>query len=255
MSNLSVSAQDNSHPWAGAKIAIFGDSISDPRTNNGKEKYWWYMQQEIGIIPLVYAVNGKEWNDVLPQSQRLVNDYGNDFDAIMILMGTNDFNHGIPIGAWFKESEALVEAATGEKRSLKTRMHRTPDFDRCTFKGRINIALDSLKRMFPEKQIILMTPLHRGLADYGETNVQPDENYTNSCGDYIDAYVEAIKEAGNIWAVTVIDLNSLSGIFPLHSAQKKYFPLENDKLHPDDPGHKRMADAITAALYAIALWK
>ncbi|GAB6865084.1 hypothetical protein JCM10556A_17610 [Bacteroides acidifaciens] len=44
----------------------------------------------------------------------------------------------------------------------------------------------------------MLTPLHRAFADFGETNVQPDENYQNSCGEYVDAYVQAVKEAGNI---------------------------------------------------------
>ena len=48
---------------------------------------------------------------------------------------------------------------------------------------------------------MLLTPLHRSLANFGETNVQPDENYQNSCGEYVDAYVQAVKEAGNVWGV------------------------------------------------------
>ena len=44
-----------------------------------------------------------------------------------------------------------------------------------TYKGRINIGMKRLKQLFPDKQIVLLTPLHRSLADFGETNVQPDE--------------------------------------------------------------------------------
>ncbi len=54
-----------------------------------------------------------------------------------------------------------------------------------------------------------MTPLHRGYAKFGETNIQPDENYTNRCGEDIDAYINAVKEAGNVWAVPVIDLSAV----------------------------------------------
>ena len=53
----------------------------------------------------------------------------------------------------------------------------------------------------------MLTPLHRAFADFGETNVQPDENYQNSCGEYVDAYVRAVEEAGNIWGVPVIDFH------------------------------------------------
>ena len=167
-------------------------------------------------------------------------------------MGTNDFNAGVPIGEWFTEEYVQVEAANGEPKSMQTRRHRIPNFDPNTFKGRINIALDSLKNMYPDKQIILMTPLHRGYAKFGETNIQPDENYTNRCGEYIDAYVNAVKEAGNVWAVPVIDLNAISGIFPLNRSQKEYFPRDKDRLHPTDEGHGRIATVLIAWLRCLA---
>ena len=243
---------DTTHPWYGARVGIIGDSISDPKVANGPEKYYWYMAQEIGIIPCVVAQNGQQWNEVLPQANRLKSEYGDDIDAILILMGTNDFNAGVPIGEWFTEEYVEVEAANGEPKSMQTRRHRTPNLDQSTFKGRINMALDSLKNMYPHQQIILMTPLHRGYAKFGETNIQPDENYTNRCGEYIDAYINAVKEAGNVWAVPVIDLSAVSGIFPLNRSQKEYFPRDKDRLHPTDEGHARMAQAIMAALRGLA---
>ena len=243
---------DTTHPWYGAKVGIIGDSISDPQVANGPEKYYWYMAREIGIVPCVVATNGREWNDVIRQANNLKSEYGDNIDAILILLGTNDFNAGVPIGEWFTEEYVQVEAANGVPKSMQTRRHRSPNFDSKTFKGRINIALDSLKNMYPRKQIILMTPLHRGYANFGETNIQPDENYTNRCGEYVDAYINAVKEAGNVWAVPVIDLNAISGIFPLNRSQKEYFPRDNDRLHPTDEGHERLAKAIAAALRGLA---
>ena len=145
-----------SHPWYGAKVGIIGDSISDPKVANGPEKYYWFMQREIGIIPCVVAQNGQQWNEVLPQAGRLKSEYGDDIDAILILMGTNDFNAGVPVGEWFTEETVSVEAANGEPKSMQTRRHRILNLDPDTFKGRISIALDSLKNMYPSKQIILI---------------------------------------------------------------------------------------------------
>lgn len=245
-------AADSTHPWYGARVGLIGDSISDPKVANGPEKYYWYMAREIGIVPCVVARNGQQWNEVLPQANRLKSDYGDNIDAILILMGTNDFNAGVPIGEWFTEEYAQVEAANGEPKSMQTRRHRTINFDPGTFKGRINIALDSLKNMYPHQQIILLTPLHRGYAKFGENNIQQDENCTNRCGEYIDAYVNAVKEAGNVWAVPVIDLNAISGIFPLNRSQKEYFPRDKDRLHPTDEGHERMAAALIAWLRCLS---
>lgn len=243
---------DTTHPWYGARVGIIGDSISDPNVANGPEKYYWYMAREIGIIPCVVATNGREWNDVIRQANNLKSKYGDDIDAILILMGTNDFNTGVPIGEWFTEEYVQVEAANNEPKSMQTRRHRTPNFDQSTFKGRINMALDSLRNMYPDKQIILMTPLHRGWARLGERNIQPDENYTNRCGEYLDAYVNAVKEAENIWAVPVINLNAISGLFPLSDSQKEYFLRDRDKLHPSDEGHERIAHALIAWLRCLA---
>lgn len=114
--------------------------------------------------------------------------------------------------------------------------------DANTFRGRINIAMSQLKEQYPNKQIVLLTPLHRALFEGNEQNLQPSEAYQNSCGEYVDAYVEAVKEAGNVWAVPVIDLNALSGLFPLSAAHGAYFHnAATDLLHPNDEGHRRMA--------------
>ena len=245
-------AADTTHPWYGARVGIIGDSISDPEASNGPEKYYWYMAREIGIVPCVVARNGQQWNEVLPQANRLKNDFGDDIDAILILMGTNDFNAGVPVGEWYVEECVNVEAAAGGPKSMQTRRHRIPNLDQSTFKGRINVALDSLKNMYPHRQIILVTPLHRGYAKFAENNIQPDENYTNSCGEYFDAYVGAVKEAGNVWSVPVIDLNAISGIFPLNRSQKDYFPWDDDRLHPTCKGHERIARALIAWLRCLA---
>src|SRR5574344_943943 len=91
------------------------------------------MAQEIGIIPCVVAQNGQQWNEVLPQANRLKSEYGDDIDAILILMGTNDFNAGVPIGEWFTEEYVEVEAANGEPKSLQVRRHRMPKLDQSTY--------------------------------------------------------------------------------------------------------------------------
>ena len=108
-------------------------------------------------------------------------------------------------------------AATGEPQQLYLRTKRTPVMSDSTFRGRINIGLNYLKSHFPEKQIVLLTPIHRAYAKFSDDNVQPDERYQNKCGAYIDDYVQAVKEAANVWSVPVIDLNAVSGLNPMRS--------------------------------------
>lgn len=113
-------------------------------------------------------------------------------------------------------------------------------------------TMSKLKQMYPNKQIVLMTPIHRAIFDPNDKNIQPDENYENMRGLFLDEYVNAVKEAGNVWAVPVIDLNSVSGLFPLCDEGAKLFKsTEHDRLHPNDAGHERMAKTIMYQLSAL----
>lgn len=238
------------HPWKGKRVGYIGDSISDPNLRQAKTKWWGFLEDWLDITSYVYAKSGKQWNDVLRQANLLKDQHGDDFDAIMIFLGTNDYCHGVPIGEWFTETDEEVYAAQGKPKQLEKRKQRHFVFDSKTFRGRINIAMDSLKRMYPTKQIVLLTPLHRGRAYFRDTNWQPTEDYTNWCGEYLEPYVESIKQAGAIWSLPVIDLYSLSGLYPMHEVQET-FGHADDRLHPNDEGMKRMAKTIYYQLLAL----
>lgn len=238
------------HPWKGKKVAYFGDSITDPNTIPGIHLYWNLLQQWLGITPWVYGVSGREWNDIPRQSDALYQDHGNDVDAILIFCGTNDFNNSVPIGEWYNETEDSVVVAVGRPKEKMLRRHRHFLMNPNTFCGRINIALDKLKQMYPTKQIVLLTPIHRAYFYYSDSNIQPDEMYPNGAGLYISDYVESIKEASNVWSVPVIDLNGLSGLFPLLDEGAQLFNKKDvDRLHPNEVGHARMAQTL---LYQLA---
>lgn len=239
------------HPWQGKRVAYFGDSVTDPNLIP-KTKYWSFLQQWLDITPYVYAVSGRRWDDIPRQAKALKDEHGDNFDAIMILMGTNDYNGGMPIGSWYDETSQRVEAATGKLKTLQTRMMRQPSMDKGTYRGCINIAMSLLKSMFPTKQIILLTPLHRGYAYFGDKNVQPDERYQNKGGEYLDPYVQSVREAGEVWAVPVIDIANLSGLYPLEDGFTQYFNnAETDRLHPSQKGHERIARTLMYQLLAL----
>lgn len=236
------------NPWKGKKVAFLGDSITDKGHVGTTKNYWQYLSEMLGLEPFVYGINGHQWTGIFKQAERLKTEQGEDVDAIIIFAGTNDYNAGIPLGEWYAETEESVEVS-GPKQEVRKR--RIPQMDEQTFKGRINRALSLLKTNYPTKQIILLTPIHRGYAKFGERNIQPEETYTNSIGLYVDEYVKAIKEAGNVWAVPVIDLNSVSGLYPVCDAHTRYFHKEDtDRLHPNADGHYRMAKALMYQLLA-----
>jgi len=240
------------HPWQGKRVAYLGDSITDPRNKASKKKYWGFLQDWLQMTPYVYGVSGRQWNDIPRQAAQLKKEHGQDFDAILIFCGTNDYNNGVPLGEWYEEREAQVMYGHGKPKQLVSRRQRTPIMDVSTYRGRINIALDSLKRTFPTKQIVLLTPIHRSDFHANEKNWQCDESYTNQCGEYLDEYVEAVREAADVWAVPVIDWSAASGLFPLLDEHAQYYHNgETDLLHPNDVGHQRLARTLMYQLLTL----
>lgn len=157
-----VNAQGTfTHPWMQKRVAYFGDSITDPRNNGSKLKYWNFLQDWLGITPYVYAVSGRQWNDIPRQADKLQSEHGDSVDAILIFIGTNDYNNGVPIGEWYDVKKEQVMYGHGQPKQLVEREHRYLKMDPETYRGRINIALDKVKRMYPTQQIVLLTPIHR----------------------------------------------------------------------------------------------
>ena len=251
--------------WRGVRVAYLGDSITDKKQveKGQNETYWSYLESILGTMSYVYGISGHQWSQIPGQTDKLIAEHGQEVDVIMIFVGTNDYNANVPLGEWFTEEVVEVEV-TGPKGTksgiMAERKKRTIAMDNNTVRGRINIALSQLKNEYPTKQIILLTPIHRGTALLSDRNIQPNELYANGVGEYIDAYVEVVKEAGNVWAVPVIDLNAICGLYPLAESNALYWrkpSLEKskksgknriDRLHPNSAGHLRMARALAYQL-------
>ena len=261
-------AQKIQSQWAGARVAFLGDSITDAGQLRSQDIYWHQLVDILGIEPYVYGISGHQTKHIKGQAEKLEAEHGQEVDAILIFIGTNDFNGSVPLGEWFKEESVIVN-----RRGVATILkHRTPAMDGGDMRSEVNIFMSYLKATYPTKQIILLTPIHRGYFNCSANNIQPDENYANPLGLYIDDYAQVIKEAAGVWAVPVIDLNSISGLFPLEPAQKQYFREEDmnceltaaeasaaepgtknglehhDLLHPNTEGQLRMAYAIAYQL-------
>ncbi|MFV5687121.1 SGNH/GDSL hydrolase family protein [Flavobacterium sp. ZT3R25] len=234
--------------WQGKRVAFLGDSMTDKRRIGTTCVYWEYLGELLGIEPFVYGISGNQWNDIYKQSAKLDEEKGTNVDAILIFAGTNDYNHDTPLGEFFSETTRQTNFNGKEV----TRKYRTPNLNDTTFCGRINKAMSYLKNNYPQQQIIIMTPIHRGFAKFNEKNVQPDENYCNGEGLYIDSYVAILKQAASYWAVPLIDLYSISGLFPMADAQSQYFhDKEKDRLHPNALGDYRLAKTIQYQLLAL----
>lgn len=134
-----------------------------------------------------------------------------DADLVVVFGGTNDFGHGdSPFGEFGDETEY-------------------------TFYGALRILCEKLLNKYPEKAIVLMTPLHR-----------PDEDSSvNQIGlphEPLSAYVRAIKEVAEYYSLPVLDLWANSGIQPkLETLLQIYMP---DGIHPSDKGAAKIAEML-----------
>lgn len=234
--------------WKGKRVAFLGDSMTDPRRVGTTCIYWEYLTELLGITPSVYGISGNQWDGIYKQALKLKAEKGSEVDAILIFAGTNDFSHSTPMGEFFAETLRQTNY-NGEQ---VMRKYRTAIVNDTTFCGRINKVMAYLKENYPTQQIIIMTPIHRGFAQFRATNVQPDENFANGQGRYVESYVETLKQAGAVWAVPVIDLYSLSGLYPMTDAQAIYFAnKETDRLHPNALGDYRLAKTIQYQLLSL----
>ncbi len=138
-----------------------------------------------------------------------------DADIVGVFGGTNDYGHGnVPIGE----------------------LGDTTPF---TFYGACYTLFGGLITKYPNALIFAMTPIHRvGDKVPGQYNGKP-----------LSAYVNAIKKVAEYFAIPVLDLYSMSGIqpdFPI--VRERLCP---DGLHPNDAGHKLIADRVTGFLRSI----
>ena len=215
--------------------------MSDPGMRVSKKRFYNYLADSMGIEPFPYAVSGFQWKDLYGKAVQMKEEMGDSVDVIFIWAGTNDYNASMPLGSFYTQDTKVVNANGKEVK----RKHRTLSTDKSTFCGNINNLLGFLKAEYPDKDIVILTPIHRGYAKFSDSNVQPSEEYANALGLYIDDYVDVLRQAGSVWSVPVIDLFSESGLLPAMDSNTRYIADKNrDRLHPNDLGHKRIARMI-----------
>lgn len=134
-------------------------------------------------------------------------------DAVCVFGGTNDFGHRdtAPMGTM-------------------------EDREDVSFFGALHLLCRGLTEKYPHAPILWFTPLHRAYGDgYGETNP-----FT---GRSLEEYVEAIRRVACFYHLPLLDLYGC-GLDPrLQTIREQEVP---DGLHPNDEGHRRLAQEFIA---------
>ena len=233
--------------WQGKHVAFLGDSL----TADGR--YCEFLCDKLGMTYEKYGVSNTEWIHFAQQAIKAYSyqlSKGFVYDAIFIFGGVNNYDHGATInGKWFTETSETITNNT-----IFTSRKRTPIKNGAgSIEGQVNWTLEVLKVCFPNSQIIVMTPTHKGLYVNRAVRSGQNELYSNANGVFLDEIVAKIKEGATIWGCPVIDLFSLNGAFPVSDAYNSYVRnKDTDHLHQSNLGNYRIAMTIAAAMMSIS---
>lgn len=208
---------------ANKTVVFLGDSITAGSSATSDDKVFHaVLKRETGIKEIInLGAGGTRIARQKTPSEEAI--YDNDFnlrydengkhgDVIFIFGGTNDFGHGdAPIG--------------------------TPEDDTFyTFCGALNALLKKAINDYGKENVILITPLHR----VGENNLR-GEGKKPSDGEPLSEYVKAEKAVAATLGVKIIDLWNEKTLNPNDKDNLKLFA---DGLHPNDDGHKLLAEIL-----------
>ncbi|WP_248924254.1 SGNH/GDSL hydrolase family protein [Paenibacillus hamazuiensis] len=136
-------------------------------------------------------------------------------DCATVFAGTNDYRLNKPIGQ--------LRPVGGP-------------FDVFTFIGAYQALIEHLLTLNPACRLNLWTPLQRDKDGY-------DIYSANGAGHRLADYVEAVHQIARVYALPVLDLYATSGFSKL---TLDYFT--SDRLHPNEAGHRRIAELAIAFL-------
>ena len=213
--------------WEDADVTFVGDSIT---AGSGTDKtYQEYIAEKIPFASVTeMGVAGScisSTSDYGSKNQPLSERYMNipESDLIVIFMGTNDYGHETPLGTIDDKTDV-------------------------SFYGALNVVIEGLRTLYPDSQIVFVTPLHRyGFGTSSITGEKFTYDYLpNGRGHTLADYVHAMVEVCEAYNVPIIDLYSTCDINPaVAAARNAYMP---DGLHPNAAGHEKIAEIMLSRL-------
>lgn len=202
----------------GKKVCFLGDSITfGVGPSDDSLIYHALLSKEMGFTAYNYGLSASciarkvesvydIW-DKMPMCLR-VEDIPDDCDLLVIFGGTNDYGRAIPLSG------------------------REGTDDLFTFRGALKHLLTRAKERLPNAKTLFMTPFPRA-------NAEKSLGFDSAP---LDSYVKEMYRLCNKFSVLVCDLYSLVPLDPKNQEHiRGYFP---DGLHPNDVGHRIIADIL-----------
>ncbi|MEG0856177.1 MAG: SGNH/GDSL hydrolase family protein [Terrisporobacter sp.] len=196
--------------WKDKSWISLGDSITKPGAyqNNLKDILGFSIIDNMGKSGQTMT-SGLSHNSTYTLGKDI--DYSK-YDLATIFIGTNDFRYNKKLG------------------EIKT--SNSKDFDENTFTGSYQLLIESILKSNPNINLVLITPTQRIKDGY-------DINFTNKTGSKLVDYVSVIKDLGEMYSLSVLDLYSEGGI-----TKENISSFTNDGLHLNDEGYKRISEKM-----------
>lgn len=197
----------------GKKIGFFGSSSSDD-TYVGTKKYYRFIQDRIGIIPVPKAIAGSQLtsafaaytSDTASHCQLLqIDQFDGTQDCIIGLIGANDENNSATMGTW---SDTVDN----------------------TFYGALHKMCKKLIDKFPQKRVGIMT----------------SQYYTPNTAQ-TSAYQTNLKAVCGFYGIPVLDLHN-EGQTPYSYPSFKSTYVLSDGLHLTDAGNEILSYRVESFL-------
>lgn len=200
----------------GTNVNFLGDSITEGDGVTMETRFTALLSQRYDMLCHNYGICGTRIARQSRPSQyphhdldfcMRADDMESDADAVVVFGGTNDFGHGdAPFGDF---------------------SDRTVD----TFCGALHVLYRKLLEKYPSSLIVICTPLHRST-----------ERIPRWDGHILDDFVQMIRKTAEYYSLPVLDLYAISGMQPdVPVIKEKLMP---DGLHPNEEGHKILAELI-----------
>lgn len=230
------------------KLSVMGDSISTFKgfspddynpfymsgshgLPNASYSYWGIVAREKGWgLSTINAWGGsqvayKEGRTEIPMcdDRRAGNLAANGTpDVIIILGGTNDFGHGVPVGTWAGDDD--LPEVENNFRAAYARM------------------LMKIHSYYPLAKVYCCTLINR------ETDLVPG-SMEKKYGQYLTAFNTAIRQIAPMLNCTLIDLESCGmNQYNMETFMSDYDPTDHHAVHPNIAGHELMAKRILNSL-------
>lgn len=208
---------DLGNRWLGKRWLLLGDSISTEHGTYAQVGYGELVANTLGMYRSNRAVSG----ETSAQQCARVSGYGNNYDLITAMVGTNDQGYNVSLGT----------------------LSDTPSQDGSFF-ARMKYFYETLRTKYPKSVIAFITPIKRD--DNGDGQEQK-----NALNLTTEAYANAVQSVADYYSIPCLDL--YNAINPLDSTARANFFCDGVGLHPNDLGHALfLAPRVEAFLREIA---